>query len=166
MPTPRHIDALEHFNARALERFSKLERFNKAEHLVASVAFGMFVTAEKDWINTLDHEPKDPDYKKHHDIVMSTSYTDLQLEAARQSIDSYVSQIVQSLESQFLASALEQNRKAASKGHSAFRWRGVVEAIVGAFVWTIILIVIPIIAGQHGVDLFEYYQRAAGLHHQ
>jgi hypothetical protein len=38
----------------------------------------------------------------------------------------------------------------------------VLEAIMGAFAWTIILIVFAIVLAWAGIDILEYYRRAAG----
>jgi hypothetical protein len=38
----------------------------------------------------------------------------------------------------------------------------VLEAIMGAFAWTVILIVFAIVLAWGGIDILEYYRRAAG----
>jgi len=69
--------------------------------------------------------------------------------------------ILASNQKKVLASAVEGAIEAAHKTKKAFA-RGISEAVVGALVWTVILIGITIIAQRVGIDVIEIYKRAAG----
>jgi hypothetical protein len=46
-----------------------------------------------------------------------------------------------------------------------FERAGVWEGFFGAFAWMLFLVVATILAFRGGIDILEYYQKAAGIHH-
>jgi hypothetical protein len=62
---------------------------------------------------------------------------------------------------EFLQESLEQYEGAAKKGHSRLRGWGGAEAVIGAFVWTLVLIAISFVLKYNGIDLVEIYHKVA-----
>ena len=153
MAKPIHVSAFEHF-------------YNSCEsHLEAAIAFGLFMESEHKWASRQATWPTEKKYAAYHEIYLTPHEAEGYRENARRVLLEYSNNLVESEQAQFLEAAVQQYRTEAGRGHSAFRKWGVVEALVGALLWTMILIVVSIIAVRFGIDLLEIYQKAAGTHH-
>src|SRR5258708_5210920 len=145
MAKPIHVSAFEHF-------------YHSCEsHLEAAIAFGLFMESEHKWANGQEVWPTQKKYTDYHSIYLTTHETEGYKENARRLLLEYSNNLVGSERAQFLEAAVRQYRTEAGRGHSAFRKWGVVEAIIGALLWTIILIIASIIAVRFGIDLLEIY---------
>lgn len=118
--------------------------------------------AEKKWIDKLARLPIDDDYRQFHEVCLSDHETNNNLDRAKEALQKFGNGIVETKKTEFLLHALSIYEQAAAKGHQRIRWRGVMEATLGAFCWTIALIVISGIASLAGVDLFEVSKRITG----
>src|SRR5262249_11827892 len=83
---------------------------------------------------------------------------------AERLLTDFANAIVEKKRPDFLQQSLSDYKNAASRGHSSFRWWGVVEATGGALLWSLILIVVLLIIANQGIDVIEIYRRATGTH--
>jgi len=79
-------------------------------------------------------------------------------------VSNYASGIIDKQRSELVATALPELVATALREHKKCRWCGVAEATFGAFIWSILLIAISLIAARGGIDLLDVYQRVAGHH--
>lgn len=80
---------------------------------------------------------------------------------AEQMLEQFSSDVVRAHEKLAAKSAVEGAIEAVHGTRKSF-FRGATEAVVGAFAWTVILIVASVIAQRLGIDLLEAYKKAAG----
>jgi hypothetical protein len=122
--------------------------------------------SEHKWATQLPHWPSEEKYADYHGIYLTAHEIAGYKDAAKRLLTEFSNNIIAAERPQFLAATLEQYRTAAYTGHGKFRWRGVWEAVLGACVWTVLLIVVSVIAARGGIDILEIYQKAAGIHRQ
>src|SRR5262249_28547215 len=115
------------------------------------VAFGLFMQSENEWASQKELRT-DAEYKKYHENLL----TPRQKERLRGDAEKVLSN--------FAAQAISAEESAVLGRHRKFRLFGVTEAVLGAFIWTVILIVVSILAARAGIDILEYYKKAAGIH--
>jgi hypothetical protein len=139
MPKPSHVKAFEFISE------------GTQDEIRDYIAFGLFMESEDEWASGKEDHLTDDEYKKYHDHIL----TPLQRERFRAGA-------VQVLDN-FAARAIQAERVDLLKHHRKFRCAGIVEAILGAFLWTLLLIVLTVLAARAGIDILEYYKRAAGL---
>ena len=151
MPTPLHVSAFQKFN-------EQIE-----DHLEASLAFGLFLKSEHEWAQEQGGDPSEAKYRVFHNGYLNAHEISRYKDAARDLLAVYGNNIIALKQSDFLKEALATYEESASRGHSRFRWFGVLEATSGALLWTIVLIVGTILAAWNGIDLFEYYQKARNV---
>lgn len=129
-------------------------------HLEASIAFGLFMESETMWAARAGN-PSDAKYRNYQEAL-----TDHEIgryaQQARDFLSNFGSDAVASKQAEFLRESLEQYESAARRGHSRFRGWGIVEAVFGAFVWTLALIAISFVLKYAGIDLVEIYRKVAG----
>ena len=108
--------------------------------LEASIAFGLFMESEGIWA---EHEgdPSDSKYRKYQTALLNDFEIGRYARQAREFLTSFGNDAVAAKRTQFLEESLRAHEAAARIGHSRFRGRGVWEAFVGAFCWTVFLIV-------------------------
>jgi hypothetical protein len=81
-------------------------------------------------------------------------------EAARM-LAAYTEKVVNDHQTKKLSEAMEAAKKSVEHSPRNFSG-GVLEAIVGAALWTVLLIIISILVQRDGIDLLEDYRRLAG----
>jgi hypothetical protein len=151
MPAPLHVAAFEAFNTHI------------ADHLEASISFALFLVSEREWAATRNPPPDEAAYQTFHQNYLTPHEIARYQQTARELLAEFGTTIVNAKRIEFLEDALADYRNAAASGHRGFRVRGVLEATLGALVWTILLIAFSIILARGGIDIFDYYQRAAGV---
>jgi len=151
MPAPLHVAAFDAFNAQI------------ADHLEASISFALFLVSEREWAATRNPPPDEAAYQTFHQNYLTAHEVARYQQTARELLAEFGTNIVEAKRIQFLESALAEYRSAAERGHRGFRVRGVWEATLGAFFWTILLIVFSVMLARGGIDISDYYQRAAGV---
>jgi hypothetical protein len=151
MPLPPHIDSFQRFNEVI------------PDHLVASVAFGLFMRSERIWADGQNPEPTETRCRNYHRDYLTNHEIVRYKQNAENLLTGFANGIVAAQQPAFLAQALAAYRRAAAVGHKGFRFWGIGEVAGGAFVWAILLIVLSIIAARVGIDIFEAYKRAAGI---
>jgi hypothetical protein len=151
MPLPPHIDSFQKFNVLI------------PDHLIASVAFGLFLESERIWVNQQSPEPTPGKCRNYHRYYLNDHQIQGFQQKAADLLANFSNGIVREKRAEFLEQSLDAYRTAASDGHRGFRGWGVVEATLGAFVWAVLLIVLSIVAVRSGIDLLEAYQKAAGM---
>jgi hypothetical protein len=134
-------------HVRAFEYFSQ----NIPNELKAFVAFGLFMEAERKWASGQKDWPSETKYRGYHQNYLTPHQTDEYRDAAERVLINFSNNVVAETLTQY-------------KGHTKFRWWGIVEAVIGAFIWSILLIALTIIAQRIGVDILEVYKRLAGVH--
>ena len=134
MPKPSHVEAFELFLS------------NTTNDLRDYIAFGLFMKAEAEWAAKKQESPTDDDYKIYHEHILSPYNLGMYRSGADKVLDSFAHEVQASL----------------SNEHRKFRWKAIIEAFLGAFFWTVFLIVASVIANQAGIDLLEVYKRFAG----
>ena len=149
MPAPLHVAALELFNEHIEDR------------LEAAIAFALFLVSEREWANGRNPRPTEAEYARFHDNYLNPHEINRYHDAARQVLADYGSTLVDAAGHKFLERALANYRRAAARGHRGFRGWGIIEALAGAFLWTIVLIVISIVIKYYGIDLIEVYHKVA-----
>jgi len=97
----------------------------------------------------------------YNSLGTTTYETEKYISSARKLLLDFGDQMADQKRPQFLEGALDEYKTAASKGHSAFRGWGCFEALAGAFLWSILLIALTIIASRNGIDILEVYHRLA-----
>jgi hypothetical protein len=153
MTLPPHIDSFKRFN-----------ELIPNDHLLASVAFGVFMQGERVWIDQQDPEPTEAKCRNYHHSYLTDHEIERYKQAAVDLLTNYANGVVGTTRSEFLEQSLSDYRNAAFKGHKRFRLWGIVEATGGAFLWSVILVVILLIIAIQGIDIFEIYRRATGSH--
>jgi hypothetical protein len=140
-PVPSHVTSFQKINAKI------------TDHLMASVAFGVFMRAESCWLET--NEPNEANCRTYHSML-----TDFQIDRIRDDatriLNEYANRIVEEKRAEFLDEM--------SRHHKGFRRWGVWEAFLGSFFWTAVLIAVSIIVQRAGIDILEVYKHATGAH--
>jgi len=138
-----------------------------SDHLEASVAFGLFLGSEQKWASGRKQPATENDYQIFHETYLTAHEIARYHETAQKLLAEFGTRVVDAKRPEILGAAVKTYEHAAAKGHSAFRKWGIVEALFGAFFWTLLLIVISIVLARGGIDIFDYYERAAGApyHH-
>lgn len=156
MDTANPPSCLAHYKA-----FDKLVKDKaRPQQLNALVAFGLYMEAECRWAERFD-KPTDTDCVTYHNNGSMPYFLNQYEDQAQKLLSDFGEAILASNQKKVLASAVEGAIEAAHKTKKAFA-RGISEAVVGALVWTVILIGITIIAQRVGIDVIEIYKRAAG----
>ena len=114
------------------------------------IAFGIFMRSEKNWAQQKAPEPDDAAYRLYHHTLLNPYERERYREAATKVL------------SDFATTAISAEYNELLKHHRKFRGLGILEAVLGAIAWTVILIVITILAQRAGIDLLEVYKHAAG----
>lgn len=140
MPKPAHVEAFEFITE------------GTQNDIKDYVAFGLFMRSENNWASGKDLPPTDNEYRRYHGAIL-TPYE-------RERYRTGATQVLQD----FAVKAIQAERTALLKHHRKFRLFGILEAILGAFLWTLLLIVLTVWAARGGIDILEFYKRAAGLH--
>jgi hypothetical protein len=140
MSKPAHVEAFEFLSE------------GTQDEIRDYIAFGLFMRSEDGWASGKARLPTDAEYRKYHEHILTP------LERGR-----YRDGAIKVLEG-FAASAIAKERADLLRYHKRFRWAGIVEGILGAFCWTLLLLVLTIVAFRGGIDILEYYKTAAGLH--
>jgi hypothetical protein len=140
------------------------EEFRKAtpNPLEAMIAFGLFMDSEDKWAKLKQQWPSDETYCGYHEIYLTPHEIQGYIDNAKSVLQQFGGNLVEIERPKFLSQALVEYERAASIGHRRFRFRGVLEAVAGAFLWTVILISFAIILARGGIDVVEYYRRAVG----
>ena len=139
MPKPAHVEAFEFMID------------GTQNEIKDCIAFGLFMRSENNWVSGKDSPPTEADYRRYHGHLL----TPLERERYRDG----ATQVLQD----FAVKAIQAERTALLKHHRRFRPLGILEGISAAFLWTLLLIVITVLAARAGIDILEYYKRAAGL---
>jgi hypothetical protein len=140
MPKLSHVEAFEFFSE------------GTQDEIRDYIAFGLFMRSENAWASAKSTPLTEADYRRYHSHILTTLERERFRNGAIQVLDN------------FAARAIQTERADLLRHHRKFRWLGIVEGVLGAFFWTLLLIVITIVAERAGIDLLEYYKRAAGLH--
>jgi len=146
---PPHVSAFQKFAARIPNR------------LEASLAFGLFMESESIWAARAGN-PSDLKYRNYQEALLTDHEIERYAKQAREFLSTFGSDAVAVKRSEFLRESLEQYESAARRGHRKFRGWGIVEAIIGALVWTLVLIAISFVLKYAGIDLVEIYQKVVG----
>ena len=154
MAPPPHVSAFEKINSRI------------SNHLEASLAFGLFLRSEREWAATQNPEPTEAKYRNYQRMFLTDHQIDRLAEEASEFLRKFGDEAIARKRSEILAESIDQYRATAAIGHRGFRWWGVAEAVGGAFLWTVMLIVISIVLARAEIDLIAIYQKAVGTHHQ
>jgi hypothetical protein len=158
VPSPLHVSAFDKFASQI------------TNHIEASIAFGLFLESERawadEWTRTSGATPTEKNYHSFHAACLTNHSIQGYAEGASRILNKYANETIEKTRPAFLTAALESYNSAASIGHSAWRWQGVFEAVLGAFVWTVVLIAINIILVLGGIDLFEMNQKLMRAFHQ
>ncbi|HEY4919698.1 MAG TPA: hypothetical protein VII40_06305 [Xanthobacteraceae bacterium] len=145
-------------HVQAFERLAE----EKPDRLRALVAFALFVEAEFKWANGCNPWPTIPAYQKYHSIQLADhEISDLE-KSADNVLRDFAQEVVEIERAEILDEALKQYRIEAAKPHKSF-WKGVLEATVGALVWSLVLILMSIILSRLNIDILEAYKKAAGI---
>lgn len=150
MAKPLYVQAFEHF------------KNNHDDPLQAYVAFGLYVDAEYKWAETQSAWPTDKKYKDWYDCSVPHSAA-THYEKATEVLQEFANNIVEQERSEFLQTSIDAFLEEAGKSEKGF-WRGVAEATVGAFVYSVLLILASVIIQRQGIDLIEVYGRLSGHH--
>ena len=150
MAKPLYVQAFEHF------------KNNHDDPLKAYVAFGLYIDAECKWAESQPAWPTERKYKDWFDCSVPHS-TDTHNEKASDVLQEFANNIVEQQKSEFLQDAVDAFMEEAGKSEKSFG-RGVSEALLGAFAYSVLLIVFSIIIQRQGIDLIEVYGRLIGHH--
>jgi hypothetical protein len=150
MPLPVH--------ALSFRRFSE----NIPDHLTASVAFGLFMQSEGIWIAEQNPEPTETRCRNYHRNFLNEHEIQRYKQAAEVLLNNFANGVISTKREEFLTQALQQYQSSARVGHRGFRYWGIVEATIGALVWSILLIVVYVIVAEHGIDILDLYRKATG----
>lgn len=117
------------------------------------IAYGFYKRAKREWAARIrERESRGPTSSELEQYVQT--WTDSQMESARSRAERVLAEfaytIAQNEEPKILRRAL--------KGRF---WQGVFQSVIGAILYTLILIVIAIILQYSGVDLFNILQNVA-----
>jgi hypothetical protein len=129
--------------------------------LEASIAFGLLMESERQWA-TREENPSDAKYRNYQEALLNDHEIERYAKQAREFLGNFGSSAVASKQAEFLEESLEQYKSLASQGHGRFRAWGIVEAVTGAFVWTLALIAISFLLKYAGIDLVEVYHKVVG----
>jgi hypothetical protein len=149
MAKPLHVHAFEHF------------KNTNEDPLKAFVSFGLFIEAEQKWAAAQDSWPTEGKYKHYYDCTLPHQAHNYE-NGADEVLVQFANEVVEQEREEFLKAAMEQFKQEAAKSHNGF-WKGVAEATMGAFVWSVILIVAALIAGRAGIDVLSVFEKAAGV---
>jgi hypothetical protein len=151
MPPPLHVEAFQKIN-------DEIE-----DHLEASIAFAAFLRSERDWVRNQPAEPTESKYRAFHDNVLTGHLIGYLRDEARRTLGDYATKVIGLERDKFLNEALSAYQESAELGHAKFRRWGIAEATLGAFSWTVLLIVVSVVLAWTGIDVFEYYQKAKNV---
>jgi hypothetical protein len=146
--SPPHVSTFQRFSAQI------------PNHLEASIAFGLFMEAEKMWSDQA-RNPTDTKYRNYQEAVTDHDIG-IYAQRARGFLNNFGSAAVAGKRAEFLKESLERYESAASRGHSGFRWWGIFEAWAGSFMWAAALIVFSVMLKYGTIDPFEIYNKVAG----
>jgi hypothetical protein len=135
MPTPLHAAAFDAFNAQI------------NDHLEASIAFALFLVSEREWASGQNPAPTDLQYQIFHQNYLTPHEIERYHQTAKQLLAEHATRLIRLFE------ATRPDR---------FRLNGIFEAALGAFVWTVFLIVISFVLAYAGVDILEIYKHVVG----
>jgi hypothetical protein len=118
MPKPSHVEAFDFITEGTQNEIRNY------------IAFGMFMQSEKSWLAQRPSEPSDAEYRRYHQALLTSHERERFREAADAALKNFATKAISAERSELLTH------------HRKFRCLGVVEATLGAFVWTAILIVV------------------------
>jgi hypothetical protein len=150
MAKPLYVQAFEHF------------KDNNNDPLKAYVAFGLYVDAECKWAASQPTWPANAKYKEWHDCSVPYG-TAAHNDKATDVLLEFANNIVEQERDEFLAAAIGAYKEEAAKSEKGFG-RGVLEALTGAALWTIILIGAAFILRWFNPDIYEVLGRVLGKH--
>jgi hypothetical protein len=147
---PPHVSSFQKFEAKIPNR------------LEASIAFGLFMESEKQWAAG-QGSPSDARYSKNQETFLTDHEIERYAKQAREHLADFGNKAIASKRAEFLQEAFERHETAAARGHSAFRWFGVAEAAVGAFAWTLFLIIlVAVVARFAPIDVVDILHKVEG----
>jgi hypothetical protein len=139
MPPPLHVPAREAFNALINDRIE------------ASIAFSLFLVSEQEsaakWEKTRGSAWTDGQYRTFHDYYLTPHEIERYHQTAKQLLAEYGTRLL---------SQISQVQ------HGHFRWSGVWEAFLGAFFWTLFLILMSFILAYVGIDIVDIFKHVTG----
>jgi hypothetical protein len=150
MPLPVHISSFRLFSE------------SIPDHLTASVAFGVFMQSEAIWIDEQNPQPTETRCRNYHRDFLNEHEIERYRQAAERLLNDFANRVISTKKEEFLTQALRQYQNSARVGHRGFRCWGIVEATIGALVWSILLIIIYIIVANRGIDILDVYRNAVG----
>ncbi|MEA2823482.1 MAG: hypothetical protein QOJ86_5486 [Bradyrhizobium sp.] len=143
---------------------SSFQRFAEQipNHLEASIAFGLFMQSEAQWAAKAGN-PSDAKYRNYQAALLTDHEIERYAKQARDLLTYFGSEAISGKRAELLKENLERYEGAAGKGHSRFRGWGVIEATLGAFLWTCILILtVGVIAKYAPIDLVDIVHKISG----
>jgi hypothetical protein len=139
MPSPIHVVAREAFNAQI------------SDHIEASIAFSLFLVSEQQsaakWEMERGSAWTDDQYQTFHDFYLTPHEIARYHQTAKQLLAEYGMNFVNLF---------------AQVKHAQFRWWGTGEAAIGAFFWTLFLIVMSFVLAYTVPDVAEIFKRVSG----
>ena len=138
MPTPSHVRAFQFISD------------GTTNEIRDYIAFGIFMEAEASWAATKG-DLSEAQYRRYHDHL----FIPFERNRLRRDADQALAR--------FAAQAVDARSAELLRHHRRFRWKGVLEGILGAAGWTIFLVVATILAQRARIDILEIYKRAAGV---
>lgn len=150
MNKPLYVQAFEHFQNR------------HEDPLRAYVAFGLYIDAECKWAASQPQWPANAKYKEWYDCSVPHT-THAHVEKAAAVLLEFANTIVEEKRAEFLAAAIGEYKREAAHAGKGF-WRAVIEAFVGAALWTMFLIVTAFILKWFNPDIYEVLGRVLGKH--
>jgi hypothetical protein len=145
MPAPPHIGSFQQFSERL-----------PGDHLRASIAFGLFMQSEHKWVVGQNPEPNEAKCRNYHHDFLNNHEINRFIEEAGNRLNQFANAVVEQKRDAFLTETL--------KHHKRFRWKGALEALIGACAWTALLIGVSAAAHWGGIDLLEVAKHWAGVH--
>jgi hypothetical protein len=112
------------------------------------------------WVDQQNPEPTETKCRNYHRDYLNPHEIGRYRQNAEIILNDFANGVVNTTREEFLAQALRQYRTSARVGHRGFRCWGIIEAIIGAFVWAILLVLIYIIVGVLGIDIVEVLRKA------
>lgn len=150
MAKPLYVQAFEHFTA------------NHDDPLQAYVAFALYIDAECRWAAKQENWPTGAKYRDWFECSVPHTVTG-HSDKAIAVLQEFAQNIVEQERVEFLSAALEDYKTEAAKSEKGF-WRGVSEALTGAFLWTLILIGAAFVLKWFNPDIYDVLGRVLGKH--
>jgi hypothetical protein len=146
---PPHVASFKKFEARIPNR------------LEASIAFGLFMESEKQWAER-EGSPSEAKYRNYQEALLTDYEIDRYARQAREFLADFGNEAVAKKRPELLQASLIAYEAAAREGHSRFRGFGILEALIGALVWTVALILFSFVLKYSGIDVIEVLHKVVG----